>query len=106
MLPTDLLSIEAGRAPYARVSERTREILMHEPRDVLHGLAPVDDERPAAVGRTARGLGVDAGDTEMTEEPGTDLVETLAGGRRHRQGGIAKPGHIQEGAQLGVRLGE
>jgi len=54
MLTPHLLSVESGCTPYARVPERAREIFVHEPRDVLHGLAPVEYERPSPVWRAAR----------------------------------------------------
>ena len=57
----NVLSVESALAPYARVLERPREVPVHEPRDVLHGLAPVEDERPFPVWRAARRLGVDTG---------------------------------------------
>ena len=82
MLTPHLLSIESGSTPDARVPERAREVFVHEPRDVLHGLAPVEDERPSPVWRAARCLGVDAGDAKMAEQPGADFAEALPRGRR------------------------
>ena len=73
MLTPHLLSVESGCTPDARVPERAREVFVHEPRDVLHGLAPVEYERPSPVWRAARRLGVDAGDAKMAEQPGADL---------------------------------
>jgi hypothetical protein len=75
MLTPHLLSVESGRTPHACVPERAREVSVHEPRDVLHGLAAVEDERAAPVGRAARRLRVDASDAKMAEQPGADLAE-------------------------------
>jgi len=77
MLAPDLLSVESGRTPDARVTERAREVFVHEPRDVLHGLASPKGEGPIAVGRVARQLGVDPHDAEVSEEPGADLAEAM-----------------------------
>src|SRR5436190_5821501 len=38
-----------GGTPDARVPERAREVFVHEPRDVFHGLAAVEYERPSPV---------------------------------------------------------
>src|SRR5215472_16657411 len=70
MLTPHLPSVESAFTPYARVPERAREVFVYEPRDVLHGLAAVEYERPSPVRRTARRLGVDAGDAKMAEQPG------------------------------------
>jgi hypothetical protein len=77
MLTPHLLSVESGCTPYPRVPERAREIFVHEPREVLHRLTAMEDERPAPVWRAAWGLGVDAGDAKMAEQPGTDCAEAL-----------------------------
>src|SRR5512137_2015492 len=106
MLTPDLLSVESGCTPYARVPERAREVLVHEPSNVLHRLAAVQDEWPTPVWRPAWRLGVDAGDTEMAEQPGTDVVEALSCGGRHSEGRIAEPRHLLEGTQLGGRISE
>ena len=39
MVASDLLTVESGFAPHARVPECARNVLVHEPRDVLHRLA-------------------------------------------------------------------
>src|SRR6266542_2746564 len=101
-----LLPVESGCTPYARVSERAREVFVHEARDVLHGLTAVEYERPSPVWRAARCLGVDAGDAKMAEQPGADLAEALPRGCRHGEGRIAKPRDLQEDPQLGVRISE
>src|SRR5215510_13998036 len=88
MLTPHLLSVESGRTPHPRVPERAREVFVHEPRDVLHGLAAVEYERPSPVWRAARRLGVDAGDAKMTEQPGADFPETLPSGCGHGEGRI------------------
>src|SRR5438093_3406497 len=44
MVAPDVLSVEGRFAPDTRVLERLREVLVHEPRDVLDGLAAVQDE--------------------------------------------------------------
>src|SRR3990170_5227029 len=46
VLAPDLLTVKSGFAPYPRVSERARNVLVHEPRDVFHGLAAAQRERP------------------------------------------------------------
>ena len=58
MLTPHLLSVGSGGAPDARVPERAREIFVHEPRDVLHGLAAVENERSAPVRRATTGTGL------------------------------------------------
>lgn len=45
MVAPDVLSVEGRFAPDTRVPERLREVLVHEARDVLDGLASVQDER-------------------------------------------------------------
>ena len=77
MLAPDVLSVEARFAPDPRVLERLHEVLVHEARDILDGLAPVHDERTVPVGRTTRRLRVDARDVEMPEQPSTDLSEAV-----------------------------
>jgi hypothetical protein len=42
----------------------------------------------------------------MAEEPGADLAETQPGGRGDGEGGLAKPGDLEERPQLGVRVSE
>jgi hypothetical protein len=39
VLASDVLTRDPGPAPDARVLERVREILVHQPRNVLHRLA-------------------------------------------------------------------
>src|SRR5207249_4251022 len=84
MVAPDVLSVEGRFAPDTRVLERLREVLVHEPRDVLDGLAAVQDERTVPVGWTARRLRVDARDVEMAEQPRTDVSEAVP--RRGRDG--------------------
>ena len=62
MLVSDLLAVEARPAPDARVAQLVREVAMHQPRHVAHGLATTQRERPLPVGGVPRHLGVDADD--------------------------------------------
>src|SRR5262245_23849364 len=77
MLAPDVLSVESGLAPHARVLERARKVFVHEPSNVLHRLTVTQHERPIPRGRAARHLGVDACDTKMGEEPSANLAESL-----------------------------
>src|SRR5260370_38053692 len=101
MLTPHLLSVEFDCTPYPRVPERAREIFVHEPREVLHGLTAVEDERPDPVWRAARRLGVDAGAPKMAEQPRADVAEALSRGSRDREGREAKPRDLQAGAPFG-----
>src|SRR5215510_7480362 len=106
MLASDVLSVEARFAPDTRVLERLHEVLVHEARDILDGLAPVQDERTVPVGLTARRLRVDARDVEMPEQPATDLSEAVPRRGRDDERRIAEPGHLQERPQLALAVGE
>jgi hypothetical protein len=39
MLVADLLSVETGRTPDARVAQRPAQVTVHHPRDIAYGLA-------------------------------------------------------------------
>ena len=54
---------------------------MHEPRDVLYRLSAAQRERPILIGGLAGGLGIDAHDAEMPEEPRADFRKPLPGNR-------------------------
>src|SRR3972149_1522446 len=55
MVAPDLLPVERGPAPDARVPERAREVLVNEPRDVGHRLAAAGGRpRPARETPAAR----------------------------------------------------
>jgi len=65
VVPSDVLAVEAGRPPYPRVLQSIGEVLVHEPRNIFHGLSSAKDERVAAVWWTAGCLGVDAQNAKM-----------------------------------------
>ena len=96
MVPSDMLPVESGRPPYPRVLQRAGEVLVHEPRNVLHGLPAAKGERVAAVWWAAGCLRVDAQDAEVAEKPGTDLPEAQPRARRHRERRIAQAGELKE----------
>ena len=106
VVPSDVLPVESGRPPDPRVPQRAGEVLVHEPRDVLHGLSPAKGERVVAVWWTAGYLRVDAQNAEMGEEPGADLPEAQPRARRHGERGIAQAGELKERPQLAGRIGK
>src|SRR3970282_898396 len=95
VLAPDMLPRDPGPAPYARVLQRVREILVHQPRDVLHRLPAAQRERPVLLRRLAGSLGVYAHDAEMPEEPGSNFSESLPGFRRNRERGVVQPRQLQ-----------
>ena len=106
ILAPDMVPIHYGFAPYASVLERAREVLVHEARDRVHGLAATQGKRPALPGCVTRSLGIDTYDTEVAEQPGANFPQAPPGGCRHGQCGIVKPRDLQERPELGVRVGE
>src|SRR5216684_908131 len=65
MVLPDLLSVEARLAPYASKLQRTRQVVVHESRDVADRLPTAQREGPLLVHRPPRVLGIDAHDTEI-----------------------------------------
>src|SRR6266545_4215468 len=96
VVPTDVLPVEPRAAPHARILERAREFLVHESGDVLHRLTAVQDERPTPRGWATRRPRVHARDSEVAEQPGTDLPDPESGARRHGEGRIPKPRDVEE----------
>ena len=73
----DLLTLEPGRSPHARVLERPCEILMDQACNIRHRLSTTQRVRSGAICRLAGCLGIDAHDAEVIEEPRADFTKPL-----------------------------
>src|SRR5262245_57921497 len=77
MIASDMLPIEAGFPPHARVAQRAREVHMHQPSDVLDSLPPPKRERARPVGGMTRRLGVGAHDVQPLEQERPELAQAV-----------------------------
>jgi hypothetical protein len=73
------LAVEGAAAPQARKLEGAGNVLMHEPRDIEHGLAATYRERQYSLGGPAGQLRVHAYDAQRLEEEPRELVEAMTG---------------------------
>ena len=96
----DLLTLEPGRSPHARVLERPCEILMDQACNIRHRLSTTQRVRSGAICRFARRFGIDAHDTQVIEEPRayfTQLAPADCGDGKRR---ILRAHELQQRAQL------
>src|SRR5262245_50389771 len=105
MFGADLLSIETGRAPDARIAQRALDILVHEARDIGDGLTAAKREWPSMVAGMSRRFRVHADDSEVSKKPRPDLAQTVPRGRRYGKRGEAHTGQFAKSLELRVELG-
>jgi hypothetical protein len=65
MVLPDLLSFEARWAPYPSKLKRTRQVVVHQSRDLADRLVAAQREGPLVVHRPPWAFGIDAHDAEI-----------------------------------------
>ena len=72
---SDLLALESGRSPHARVLERSGEILVDQACNIRHRLSTTQRVRSGAICSFPGRLGIDAHDAQVIEEPRAQFTQ-------------------------------
>src|ERR1700694_2634296 len=106
MVLPDLLSVEARWAPYPSKLKRPRQILVHESCDVADRLATAQREGPLLIHGPPRGVGIDAHDAEIAEEPRPDLTQTLPSDCGNREDGVTQSRQFAKRLEFRLNVGD